>query len=78
MINELVQLDDFYEKVAKVRLPYTTPNDFNLPCLMVYNALLAMKNSGKNELETLYGEEEVKIAKKTDKLAIKFGDKEFN
>ena len=45
---------------------------------MVYNALLAMKNSGKNELKTLYGDEEVKIAKKTDKLAIKFGDNEFN
>ena len=78
LINELLHLDDFYEKVAKVRLPYTIPNDFKLPCLMIYNALLAMKNSGEDELETLYEEKEVKITKKIDKLIIRFGDKVFS
>ena len=78
LTNELAQLDDFYEKVAKVRLPYTTPDNFKLPCLIVYNSLLAMKNSGENELKTFYGDKEVKIAKQSGKLAIKFGDKVFN
>jgi len=77
-INELVHLDEFYEKVAKIRLPYTIPDNFKLPRLMIYNALLAMKNSGEDELETLFGDKEVKITKISDKLAITLGDKVFN
>jgi len=78
IIKEIKLLDDYYEKVAKARLPYTIPDNFILPCLMVYNALLAMKNSEENELETFYGDKEVKITKQSGKLAIAFGDKEFN
>ena len=37
-----------------------------------------MKNNEEDELETLYGDKEVKITKGSDKLAITFGDKMFN
>ena len=78
VINELKYFDEFYEKVAKVRLPYIIPDNFKLPCLMIYNALLAMINSGEDELETLYGDKEVTISKDNDMLIIKFEDKNFN
>ena len=45
---------------------------------MIYNALLAMINSGEDELETLYGDKEVKFSKDNDMLIIKFGDKTFD
>ena len=45
---------------------------------MVYNALLAMKNRNKGELETLFNDKEVKITKQSDKLAIIFGLEVFN
>ena len=45
---------------------------------MIYNALLAMINSGEDELETLYGDKEVTISKDNDMLIIKFGDETFD
>lgn len=76
--EDLKLINEMYEKVANVVLPFSIPHNFPLPRIMIYNAVLEMKNNEIVQLNLLYGKDEVEIELDEDKLKVTIEENEFN